>query len=88
MDGDEVKITISSLGEIEITGVADVKIQAEGQLSLSAPDIVIGSPETASISLAGLEIAVGGEATESISVGSPSTAEVSVSGAMVMLGGG
>jgi hypothetical protein len=88
MDGDEVKITISSLGEIEITGVADVKIQAEGQLSLSAPDIVIGSPETASISLAGLEIAVGGESTESISVGSPSTAEVSVSGAMVMLGGG
>lgn len=78
MDADEVKITINSLGEIEITGVADVKIQAQGQLSLNAPDIVIGSEETASISVAGA----------TISVGSPSTAEVSVSGGLVSLGGG
>ena len=88
MDADEVKITINSLGEIEITGVADVKIQAEGQLSLNAPDIVIGSVDTASVSIAAADIAIGGEDTAAISVGSPTTAEVSVSGALVSLGGG
>ena len=88
MDADEVKITINSLGEIEITGALDVKIQAEGQLSLNAPDIAIGTPETGSISMAGASISIGGPDTEAISVGDPATAEVSVSAAVVMLGGG
>jgi len=88
LDADEVKITINSLGEIEITGVAQVKISSEAQLSLDAPDISIGSEDTASVSIAGATVSVGSETTESVTVGSPSTASVSVSGALVSLGGG
>ena len=88
MDAEEVKITINSLGEIEITGMADVKIQAMGQLSLVAPDIVIGGPDTASLSVDAADIALGGETTAAVAVGSPTTAEVSVTGAMVTLGPG
>jgi hypothetical protein len=86
LDGEEVKITINSLGEIEITGALSVKISSEGALTLDAPSITIGSEDTASLSMAGTSITVGSETTASVSVGSPSTAEVSVSGAMVSLG--
>ncbi len=88
LDGEEVKISINSLGQIEITGAATVSISAEGQLSLNAPTISIGSEETANLSLAGATVALGGPTTEQVSVGSPSTAEVSVSGAMITLGPG
>lgn len=88
LDGQEVKITINSLGQVEITGALGVKIAAEGgPLTLDAPDITIGGPDTVSLSIAGTTITVGGETTASVGVGSPSTAEVSVSGAMISLGG-
>lgn len=88
LDGQQIKITVNSLGEIEITGALGVKIAAEGgPLTLDAPTITIGGEDTVSLSIAGTSISVGGEATTSVSVGSPSTAEVSVSGAMVSLGG-
>ena len=89
LDAEEMKITVNSLGQIEITGALDVKISATGgQLTLDAPQISIGGPDTASLSIAGAEIAVGSETTASVSVGSPSTASVQVSGAMISLGPG
>jgi hypothetical protein len=86
LDGEQIKITINSLGQVEITGALGVSISSEAQLSLNAPSISIGSEETASVSVAGATVSVGGPTTESVSVGSPTTAEVSVSGAMVSLG--
>jgi uncharacterized protein involved in type VI secretion and phage assembly len=89
LDGEEIKITINSLGQIEITGALGIKIAAEGgPLTLDAPTISIGSEDTLSLSIAGTSVAVGGATTESVTVGSASTAEVSVSGLMVSLGGG
>jgi hypothetical protein len=89
LDGDEVKITINSLGQVEITGALGIKIAAEGgPLTLDAPNISIGSEDTLSLSIAGTSVAVGGASTESVTVGSASTASVSVSGVMVSLGGG
>jgi hypothetical protein len=87
LDGEEMKISVNSLGQVEITGALGVKISTTGgPLSLDAPEISIGGPDTVSVSVAGTTVAVGGETTASVSVGSPSTAEVSVSGAMVSLG--
>jgi hypothetical protein len=88
LDGEQIKVTINSLGQVEITGAIGVSISSEAQLSLNAPTISIGSEETASLSLAGASVSVGGPTTESVAVGSPSTAEVSVSGAIVTLGAG
>ena len=89
LDAEEIKITINSLGQVEITGALGVSISADGgPLSLNAPTISIGSEETASVSVAGASVSVGGPTTESVAVGSPSTAEVSVSGAIVSLGAG
>ncbi|MDA8047026.1 MAG: VgrG-related protein [Actinomycetota bacterium] len=85
LDGDEVKITINSLGEIEITGTATVKISSEGQLTLDAPTISIGSEDTANLSIAAGTISIGSPSTASVSMGSPE-AEVSVTGSMVSLG--
>jgi hypothetical protein len=65
-----------------------VSISSEAELSLNAPAISIGSEETASVTVAGATVSVGGPTTESVSVGSPATAEVSVSGAIVSLGVG
>ncbi len=86
LDGEQMKITVNATGQVEIMGVAGVKITALGPLALDAPDITIGGEDTASLSLAGATVSVGGPTTASVSVGSPSTAEVSVSGAMVSLG--
>jgi hypothetical protein len=88
LDGEQIKVTINSLGQVEITGALGVSISSEAQLSFNAPTISIGSEETASVSVAGASVSVGGPTTESVAVGSPSTAEVSVSGAMVSLGVG
>jgi hypothetical protein len=89
LDGEEIKITINSMGQVEITGMLGIKIAATGgPLTLDAPDITIGSEDTLSLSLAGTSVAVGGTSTASVSVGSASTASVSVSGAMVSLGMG
>jgi hypothetical protein len=87
LDGEEIKITVNSMGQVEITGMLGVKISATGgPLTLDAPDITIGGEDTVSLSLAGTTVAVGSATTASVSVGSPSTGEVSVSGAMVSLG--
>jgi hypothetical protein len=87
LDGEEIKITVNSMGQVEITGMLGVKISATGgPLTLDAPDITIGGEDTMSLSLAGTTVSVGGPTTASVSVGSPSTGEVSVSGAMVSLG--
>lgn len=87
MDGQEIKITVNSMGQVEITGMLGVKISATGgPLTLDAPQITIGGEDTLSLSLAGTTVAVGGETTASVSVGSPTTGEVSVSGATVSLG--
>lgn len=87
LDGDEVKITINSLGQVQITGALGINITAEGgPLTLSAPTISIGGEDTVTLNLAGATISVGGPTTEEVSVGSPDTASVSVSGAMVTLG--
>ncbi|HMC40414.1 MAG TPA: VgrG-related protein, partial [Acidimicrobiales bacterium] len=88
LDAEQMKITVNSMGQIEITGMVDVKISATGgQLTLDAPQINIGGEDTLSLNIAGTSIAVGGETTATLSVGSPSTASVSVSGAMISLGG-
>ncbi len=87
LDGQEIKITVNSLGQVEITGMLGVQIKATGgPLTLDAPTITIGGEDTVSLSLAGTTVAVGGETTASVSVGSPSTGSVSVSGAAVSLG--
>jgi hypothetical protein len=88
LNGEEVSITISSDGQISISGKVQVSISSEAALSLTAPQISIGSEDTVSLSIAGTTVSIGGAGTESVSVGSPSTATVSVSGAMVSLGGG
>ncbi len=89
LDGEEIKITVNSLGQVEITGALGVKVSATGgPLTLDAPTISIGGEDTVSLSLAGTTVAVGGVSTESVSVGSASTASVNVSGAMVSLGMG
>ena len=89
LDGQEMKITINSMGQVEITGMLGIKIAATGgPLTLDGPDITIGGEDTVSLSLAGTTVAVGGTTTASVSVGSASTASVSVSGAMVSLGMG
>lgn len=87
LDGEQVKVTVNSLGQIEITGTAEVKISSEGALSIDAPSISIGSEDTLSLSMAGTSVSIGGESCATLSVGSPSTASVSVSGAMISLGG-
>ncbi len=87
LDGDEIKITINSLGQVQITGAVGVSISSEAELSLNAPTISIGSEETASVSVAGASVSVGGPTTESVAMGGP-TAEVSVSGALISLGPG
>ena len=78
LDGQELKITVDSMGQIEITGLLGVKISSEATLTLDAPSITIGGETTASLTLAGASVSVGGA----------STASVSVSGAMVSLGMG
>jgi hypothetical protein len=89
LDGEQIQITINSLGQVEITGALGVKIAATGgPLTLDAPSITIGSEDTLSLSLAGATVAVGGTSTSQVSVGSPSTGQVSVSGAVVSLGAG
>ncbi len=89
LDGEEIKITINSLGQVEITGALGIRIAAEGgPLTLDAPDISIGSEDTVSLSLAGATVAVGGPSTASVAVGSASTADVTVSGAIISLGAG
>jgi uncharacterized protein involved in type VI secretion and phage assembly len=86
LDAQQMKITVNSLGQVEITGAIAVKISSEAMLTLDAPQITIGGETTASLSLAAATVSVGGETTASVSVGSPSTASVNVSGAMVSLG--
>jgi Type VI secretion system/phage-baseplate injector OB domain len=89
LDGEEIKITINSLGQVEITGALGIRIAAEGgPLTLDAPDISIGSEDTVSLSLAGATVAVGGPSSASVAVGSASTADVTVSGAIISLGAG
>ena len=85
LDSDETKITINSLGEIEITGAAVVKIASTAELTLDAPTISIGSEDTLNVSITAESVAVGSATTTEVSIGSPD-AEVSVSGASVSLG--
>jgi phage protein D len=86
LDGDEVKITISSDGQISITGQAGITISSEGPLSLDGTEISIGSSDTTSLSLAGAEISMGSAETTSVMLSS--SGEVNVSGSMISLGGG
>jgi hypothetical protein len=86
LDNQQMKITINSLGQVEISGAVGVKVSSEATLTLDAPSITIGGEDTASLSLAGATVTVGGSTTASVSVGSASTASVKVSGAMVSLG--
>ena len=63
LDGEEIKITINSLGQVEITGALGIRIAAEGgPLTLDAPTISIGSEDTVSLSLAGARSRWGGRA--------------------------
>jgi hypothetical protein len=88
LDAEQMKITVNSLGQIEITGALDVKISATGgELTLDAPAINIGGEATASITIAGATVTVGGESAASVTVGGPAS-ETSVSGSMVTLGPG
>ena len=87
LDGEEMKITVNSTGPGgDHRALGASRSRHGGPLALDAPDITIGGEDTASLSLAGATVSVGGPTTASVSVGSPSTAEVSVSGAMVSLG--
>ena len=88
LDGDEVKITVNSLGQVEITGALGITIRAEGgPLTLDAPTISIGSEDTVSLSISGTTVSVGGETAATVTVGSPDSI-TSVTGSMVSLGAG
>jgi hypothetical protein len=92
LDGQEIKITVNSLGQVEITGALGVKVTATGgPLTLdgltvsiggeTATDISIGGPATTSLTLAGMSVSIGGP--EGAPAGS-----IGVSGASVSLGPG
>lgn len=88
LDGDEIKITVNSLGQVEIVGALGVKIATTGgPLTLDAPTISIGSEDTVSVSVAGTTVSVGGDTAATVTVGSPSSV-TSVTGSMVSLGAG
>jgi hypothetical protein len=90
LDGEEVKITVNSLGEVEITGALGVKVTATGGpltfdgLTVSiggdtATDISIGGPTTGSLTLAGMSVSIGGPD------GAPA-GSIGVNGASISLG--
>ncbi len=92
LDGQQVKITVNSLGEVEIVGALGVKVTATGGpltfdgLTVSiggetATDISIGGPATTALTLAGTTISIGGP--EGAPAGS-----IGVNGASVSLGPG
>jgi hypothetical protein len=86
LDGEQVKITINSMGQLDITGLAEVKISSEASLSIDAPSISIGSAETATVSIAGASVSVGSEETASLSL--TASGNASLSAPMVSLGEG
>jgi len=92
MDGEQIKITVNSLGQIEITGALGVKVTATGgELTLDAPTINIGGTTAASISIGGATTASLTMAGTSVTLGGPDGApagSISVSGATVSLGPG
>jgi hypothetical protein len=85
LDGEQVKVTVSSLGEVEISGVVAVKVSSEamvqvqslGELQLSGAIVSISSEGP--LSVQGATVSISGPE------GAPA-AEISVSGAMVSLG--
>jgi hypothetical protein len=89
LDGQQVKITVNSLGEVQITGAVGVSIESDAQisiaskgtLSLDALSISIGGPDTTSLSIAGTSVTISGP--EGAPAGS-----ISVNGASVSLGPG
>jgi hypothetical protein len=92
LDGQQIKITVNSLGEVEIVGALGVKVTATaGPLTFdgltvsiggqTATDISIGGPATTSLTLAGASISIGGP--EGAPAGS-----IGVNGASVSLGPG
>lgn len=86
LDADEMKITINSNGEIQISGATNVQISSMAALSIDGQSITIGSEATESLTIAGATITVGGPTTEEMSMGGPETM-VSVSGSLISLGG-
>jgi hypothetical protein len=71
LDGQEIKITVNSLGQVEITGALGVKVTAEG----------------GPLTLDGLTVSIGGELATDVSIGGPATASMGLSGATVAIGG-
>jgi hypothetical protein len=85
LDGDEVKVTINSLGEVEISGALAVKVSSEtavqiqslGELTLSGAMVSISAEGTMSVQ--GATVSISGPE------GAPA-GEITVSGGMVSLG--
>jgi hypothetical protein len=71
LDGEQIKITINSLGQVEITGALGVKVAA------------LGGPLT----LDGLTVSIGGETATQVSIGGPATASLGLAGMSVSIGG-
>lgn len=71
LDGDEIKITVNSLGQVEITGALGVKVTAEG----------------GPLTLDGLTVSIGGELATDVSIGGPATVSTGISGATVSISG-
>jgi uncharacterized protein involved in type VI secretion and phage assembly len=92
LDGQKLKVTVDSLGQVEITGALGVKVAATaGPLELdgltvsigadTATTVSIGGAATTSLTLAGMSVSIGGP--EGAPAGS-----IGVSGASVSLGPG
>jgi hypothetical protein len=88
LNGEDVSITINSLGQVSINGALGITIGGPecAKVSISAAEISIGSPETAAVSMAGAAVSIGGGETATVSI--TADGEASVSAAMVTLGGG
>jgi hypothetical protein len=71
LDGEQIKITVNSLGQVEITGALGVKVTA------------MGGPLT----LDGLTVSIGGDTATQVSIGGPATTSLSLAGMSVSIGG-
>jgi len=92
LDGQQIKVTINSLGQVAITGALGVSITATGgPLSLDGLTVSIGGTTATSVSIGGSATMSTTLAGESLTIGGPDGApatSVAVSGTSVSLGPG
>jgi uncharacterized protein involved in type VI secretion and phage assembly len=86
LDGQQMQVTVTAEGQVQITGTAGITIKSDGPLSIQGQTVEIGGATCSSVTIGGEQVSVGGGTTASVSISG--TGNVSVSGAMVSLGGG